>query len=377
VIYQAPYTHLLAKPKNFSRKKVFAFDIDNTLTESRGQLTEEHARILESVLETRFVVILTGGSYEHVQEQVLSALSGFCAKEKIIIFPSSGAACFTLDHAGRSTQRYSYTLTAQENERIVQALKQVLQSEHKTEEDFLACVDMRGSSVTYSGCGQDALFDEKKKYDPDRTRRGRYQRELRKLLPDFEISIGGLTSLDITRKGISKFFALSKLVQDFPFKKDDILFFGDAVFSGGNDSSVPEHGIDTVAVSSPLDTFHILECLHEYPVPYDEKRPWGSFKQIVHNKPSTVKLIHVKKGEELSWQYHNHRAELWKILSGSPVILLHHEWVRARAGDEFFIPQGMTHSIGAPEGDVLLLEVAVGHFDEEDIVRLKDRYSRS
>ena len=377
MIYQAPYTHLLAKPKNFSRKKVFAFDIDNTLTSSRGQLSEEHAKILESVLESRFVVILTGGSYAHIEEQVLSTLSGFCAKEKIIIYPSSGAACFTLNHTGRKTERYSYKLTPQENDRIVRSLKQVLQNEHANEGEFLACVDMRGSSVTYSGCGQDASLDEKKRYDPDRTRRSAYQKELQKLLPDFEISIGGLTSLDITRKGISKSFALSKLVQDFSLKKDDILFFGDAVFAGGNDSSVPEHGVDTVAVSSPLDTFHILECIQEYPVPYDENRPWGSFKQIVHNKPATVKLIYVKKGEELSWQYHNHRVELWKILSGSPTILLHHEWVRAKAGDEFFIPQGMTHSIGAPEGDVLLLEVALGHFDEADIVRLKDRYSRS
>lgn len=373
VIYQAPYTHLLAKPKNFSCKKVFAFDIDNTLTQSRGQLTEDHAKILETVLETRSIAILTGGSYDHINEQVLSVLSGFCPKEKIIVFPSSGATCIALDHTGKPTQHYSYTLTSKEVESIVSALRRILGTEHATDAEFTSCLDMRGSSVTYSGCGQHASLDEKKAYDPDRRRRTAYQVSLQKLLPDFEISIGGLTSLDITKKGISKFFALQKLTQDFSFSSDDILFFGDAVFPGGNDASVPAHGIDTVAVASPLDTFHILECLHEYPIPYDEKRPWGSFKQIVHNKPATVKLIHVKKGEELSWQYHNHRCELWKILSGSPTVLLHHEWVRARAGDEFFIPQGMTHSIGAPEGDVLLLEVATGHFDEADIVRLKDR----
>jgi hypothetical protein len=36
----------------------------------------------------------------------------------------------------------------------------------------------------------------------------------------------------------------------------------------------------------------------------------------------------------------------------------------------------MVHTIGAPENDVEFMEIALGHFDENDIVRIKDRYNR-
>ena len=53
---------------------------------------------------------------------------------------------------------------------------------------------------------------------------------------------------------------------------------------------------------------------------YQEERPWGNFRQFTHNEPSTVKIITVKSGEELSLQSHEKRSEFWRVVGGSGVV---------------------------------------------------------
>ncbi len=111
--------------------------------------------------------------------------------------------------------------------------------------------------------------------------------------------------------------------------------------------------------------------------PFDEQRPWGSFRQFTHNEPTTVKLLHIKDGEEFSLQHHAHRSEFWRILSGTPDVTVGETVTRAKAGDEFFISEGTSHRIKAVNGDTTCLEIAFGVFDENDIVRQQDDYGRA
>ncbi len=106
------------------------------------------------------------------------------------------------------------------------------------------------------------------------------------------------------------------------------------------------------------------------------KKPWGSFTRFTHNEESTVKLINVIKGEELSLQYHMKREEFWKVLKGTPKIVVGEDVFEAKEGDEFNIPVSVKHRISAVNNDVLILEIAKGDFIEEDIVRLEDKYNR-
>lgn len=106
------------------------------------------------------------------------------------------------------------------------------------------------------------------------------------------------------------------------------------------------------------------------------KRPWGSFTRFTNNEPSTVKLLFVNSGEQLSLQYHNKREEFWRIVSGEPEITIGEEIKMAKVGDEFVIGVGVKHRISAPNNDVVILEVSKGDFDEDDIVRLEDKYGR-
>lgn len=111
-------------------------------------------------------------------------------------------------------------------------------------------------------------------------------------------------------------------------------------------------------------------------ITYNEERPWGSFTQFTKNTPSTVKIIFVRAGEKLSLQYHKHRSEFWKILSGKGEITIGESLFSAEKGDEFFIPKESLHRISAST-DLEILEIALGEFDEDDIVRTEDIYGRT
>ena len=110
---------------------------------------------------------------------------------------------------------------------------------------------------------------------------------------------------------------------------------------------------------------------------YTEKRPWGNFEQFTHDEISTVKIITVNAGEELSLQYHVKRSEFWKVISGTPTITSGDKIIEAKPGDEFFQKPRQNHRIQAGVTEARILEIAFGEFDEGDIVRLEDKYGRA
>ena len=110
--------------------------------------------------------------------------------------------------------------------------------------------------------------------------------------------------------------------------------------------------------------------------PFTIARPWGEFRQYTKNDPVTVKTVFIKAGSTLSLQYHNHRSEFWRVMRGNPDITIGEEKIKGKPGDEFEIPQGVHHRIGARDEDVEILEIARGEFDEEDIIRIEDKYGR-
>ena len=107
-----------------------------------------------------------------------------------------------------------------------------------------------------------------------------------------------------------------------------------------------------------------------------DARPWGNFLQFTENESSTVKIITVDSGEQLSLQYHEHRSEFWHILSGNPTVIIGENIINAKPGDEFTIPEGIKHRIGAEHEEVTFLEIAFGEFREDDITRVEDKYGR-
>ncbi|WP_462417191.1 phosphomannose isomerase type II C-terminal cupin domain [Kytococcus sp. Marseille-QA3725] len=109
----------------------------------------------------------------------------------------------------------------------------------------------------------------------------------------------------------------------------------------------------------------------------EDSRPWGRFEQFTHNEPTTVKLITVRPDQRLSLQVHDHRDELWVVTRGPVTAQIGDELTTVELGGRVWIPRGTTHRLGNPgPQDAQVLEVAFGTFDEADITRLEDDYSR-
>ncbi len=111
---------------------------------------------------------------------------------------------------------------------------------------------------------------------------------------------------------------------------------------------------------------------------YDKEiRPWGSFERFTLNEKSTVKIITVLPNESFSLQKHSHRSEFWKIISGTGVITIGDDKRNVLVGDEMTVPPETEHRVEAGDKEVIILEIAFGEFDENDIERIEDKYGRA
>ncbi|MCY1154300.1 MAG: putative mannose-phosphate guanylyltransferase/mannose-6-phosphate isomerase [Nitrososphaera sp.] len=109
---------------------------------------------------------------------------------------------------------------------------------------------------------------------------------------------------------------------------------------------------------------------------YSEIRPWGRFEKFHENKSCTVKLIYVNANSRLSLQYHKKRSEFWKVIKGTAVVEIDKKTIVLKEGETISIPRQAKHRVLALESDCIILEIAYGRFDENDIVRLEDDYQR-
>jgi mannose-6-phosphate isomerase len=112
------------------------------------------------------------------------------------------------------------------------------------------------------------------------------------------------------------------------------------------------------------------------PAVFTETRPWGHYERYSLNEPCTVKLVYVEANKRLSLQYHNKRDEFWKVIKGPAEVRTEDNTRVLQEGDTIMIPRKTVHRLGGLEESVVILEISYGEFDECDIVRLQDDYSR-
>ena len=106
------------------------------------------------------------------------------------------------------------------------------------------------------------------------------------------------------------------------------------------------------------------------------ERPWGNFERFTLNEHTTVKILTIKSGEELSLQTHQLRDEFGRVVKGSGTVFIKDRETEVHEGDSFFVPRYAPHrAVAGPEG-LAFLEIAFGDFDERDEERIEDKYGR-
>jgi HAD superfamily hydrolase (TIGR01484 family) len=250
--------------------KIYLFDLDGTLAESKGPVDDQMIPAFKNLIRYRKVCVISGGRMQQFEEQLLDRLDIDPEYQSCLnnlhLFPTSGAAYWNWD--GESWNRqYNHALTPKEKIRIKLALldleplvddPQALADEtSKTHNPTMAwgdTIEDRGTQITLSALGQQAPYEEKKKWDPDRRIRKLWKLQLEKTLGDeFEIRIGGSTSIDVTKPGIHKGFAVKKICEIFDCTVKDLIFFGDALEPGGNDHEVYKAGVWSIPVDDHVD----------------------------------------------------------------------------------------------------------------------------
>jgi mannose-6-phosphate isomerase-like protein (cupin superfamily) len=108
------------------------------------------------------------------------------------------------------------------------------------------------------------------------------------------------------------------------------------------------------------------------------EKPWGHEIIWAHTERYVGKILHIKKGESLSYQYHVMKDETIRLLTGILDMDLERDGdrqkLRLKPGDSLRIVPGMKHRMSAIE-ECDVLEVSTPELD--DVVRLEDRYGRA
>jgi HAD superfamily hydrolase (TIGR01484 family) len=244
-------------------KKIIIFDLDGTLAESKQTIDKEMALLLRRLLEYKVVAVISGGTIEQLRKAVADVLPKKARREHLLLLPTSGASLFVYKN-DKWIGLYQYTLTQEEIDRITSALMGAIGREGlKPEKTYGDLIENRTTQVTYSGLGQLAPLEEKSAWDPDQTKRKKIVEIISGMLPEFSIRIGGMTSIDINKRGIDKEFGIKKLEEyvHLPNGLADMLFVGDALYPGGNDEPAKKTGIECIQVKTVSDTKKLIRSM--------------------------------------------------------------------------------------------------------------------
>ncbi len=251
--------------KHIREKKIVVADLDGTLAPSKSRIEKGMSAILAQFLKNRKLAVISGGTFEQFQKQFVSWITNDPKLlSNIYLFPTCATAFYMFKN-GAWKKIYSEDLGKEDKKIIISAFEMALRQSgyKKPEKTFGEIIEDRGTQVTFSAFGQDAPLEIKSKWDADQAKRKIISDYLRKLIPQFEINIGGATSIDVTRKGIDKAYGIRKISEHLGYEIKEMLFLGDALFEGGNDYPVKSTGVDCIAVSGPEETGAILQRMME------------------------------------------------------------------------------------------------------------------
>jgi phosphomannomutase len=236
--------------------KKFIFDVDGTLTPSRGQIDSEFLQFMLYFAGTNDVYLVTGSDRQKTLEQVGLDLYNSCKR----VYNCSGSDVYEAD---KNVHRDDWELP-EEVERFLQDELDFSQFPIRNGNH----IERRPGGVNFSILGRDPDpmkgREEYIKWNKIHNERFFIARRLLDAFPDIEVQIGGQTGLDIAPKGGNK----SQILRDFN-KDDELYFYGDMIGEGGNDHDIAKGVIEmkgkVYTVNFWKDTWNLLKnvCTQE------------------------------------------------------------------------------------------------------------------
>ncbi|MDO4552626.1 MAG: sugar phosphate nucleotidyltransferase [Bacillota bacterium] len=152
------------------------------------------------------------------------------------------------------------------------------------------------------------------------------------------------------------------------------------VIGMGLKNMVVAAGRDGILVAEKGETHRLKDFVGGFRQrPMFEEKRWGTYEVLgssfyAGGTEALTKKLTILEGLQISYQYHQHRKELWTILAGEGLLLIEGEKRLVGLGDVVRIDEGMKHGIKALK-KLELIEVQLGSpLLEEDIVRLDENW---
>ena len=213
------------KDKKGGRMSIYLFDLDGTLTPPRLPMEKKFASFLSDWIKDKRCFIVTGSDFQKVLSQVsVDVLSLF-----------EGVYC-SMGNVLWKEGQIVYKKDFDEDPNLISVLEEIRKNTKYPHELFSNYIEKRDGMINFSVIGRNCPYPEREKYfayDKKAHERESIRLKLMELFPQYDISIGGMISLDITQKGCGKEQVAHLIRQDNSDEK--IIFFGDRTLMGGND----------------------------------------------------------------------------------------------------------------------------------------------
>jgi len=253
-------------------KKVIAFDLDGTLAPSKSTMLDAMAAQMSELLRHKQVLVISGGKFGQFEKQLIANLKVTPDKlENLHMMPTCGTRYHRYNASkGEWDLVYAEDIPQKDKKKIVDALNKGFDDlGYRAEKVYGETVEDRHSQITFSVLGQDIVdvlgekgVEIKEAWDPGDEKKQAVRDFVAPLIPDYEVRVGGVTSIDVTKLGIDKAYGMQKAMKHLGVNKEEILFIGDRLTEGGNDYPVKVFGIDTIEVASWQETRAIVEAIN-------------------------------------------------------------------------------------------------------------------
>lgn len=227
-----------------TEKKYLFFDLDGTLTPSRQLIKKEMFDLLPTL--NRTIIVVSGSKNTQIREQV----------GDLSIFSLGQNGNQAIDVSGKLL--WENVLFEDERKVVYEHIELIRPLLIHTIPDHTDLIEDRGSQISFSIYGHNADPDEKKACDGDFKKRRAILAQCPFVSNTMEVQLGGSTCLDYFKKGFNKGTNVKRLIEMMSWNKEECVYFGDALFPGGNDDTVVGI-VDTIKVRNEDDTLSILK----------------------------------------------------------------------------------------------------------------------
>jgi HAD superfamily hydrolase (TIGR01484 family) len=228
----------------YKNKKHLFFDMDDTVTLTRSLMEDDIYEFYASLKHD--LIIVSGAHVAQITAQV------------------RGLPFYKLGQNGNqainpaSELLWEEKLLNEHTEKITDHIQKMQRLCEHAIQNTNDLIEHRGAQISYSLIGHNEAVSRKRSFDPEQIIR----KDLLKKIPfnhdDIEVKIGGTTCFDYFQKGKNKGYNVKKLIDFMGWDKDEALYFGDALYPGGNDETVIGI-IDTVQVENHRHTHELLK----------------------------------------------------------------------------------------------------------------------